>query len=75
MAVKARSASSVCFGTLGKPLIKIPALLLRIEHSKQGSAFLSCLFPLGSETICRCEKPLGWIGYTRRRHSIDTARL
>lgn len=63
MAVKALSVSSVCFGTPGKPLIKIPSLLLRIEHSKQGSASLSCLSPLDSHTICRCEKAtwLDWL--------------
>lgn len=60
---------------MGKPLIKTPALLGRDEPNKQGSASRSCLFPLGSQTIRRCERPLGWISYTRRRHSIDTARL
>lgn len=65
----------MCPGTLGKPLIKTLALPGRAERSKCGSAFSSCLFPLGSRAICRCEKPLGWISETRRSHSIDAARL
>lgn len=58
MAMKACCFSLMCLGTLGKPLIKNLALLGRAEHSKGGLALFSCLFPLGSRTICRCERHL-----------------